>query len=160
MSTASHPSHDADAAGAEHDDVPSFRPVERLWPYAELSERHSVEELAELDPDLRAALWGEHPRPFSITVVFPSFSGEGCTKALELAQAAADYRTVGTGETLRHRVRFPSRAAGPLRELYQLVYHLDGCEVLVDERPVPYARELWLPLLWLVAMRGDPSPDE
>ncbi len=42
-----------------------------------------------------------------------------------------------------------------MRELYQLVSHLDACEILVDERLVPYARELWLPLLWLVLLRGD-----
>jgi hypothetical protein len=25
--------------------------------------------------------------------------------------------------------------------------------VLIDDRPVPYARELWLPLVWLVLAR-------
>jgi hypothetical protein len=159
MSATSHSDHHAAEAESERDHVPTFRPVERLWPYADLSERHSVEELAELDPDLRAALWGERPGPFSVTVVFPSFDGERYAKALNLARAAADYRTVGAGESLRHRARFPSRAAATLRELYELVYHLDGCEVLVDDRPMPYARELWLPLLWLVAMRGEPIPD-
>ena len=37
-----------------------------------------------------------------------------------------------------------------MRELFQIVGTLDACEVLVDERPVPYARELWLPLVWLL----------
>jgi hypothetical protein len=26
-------------------------------------------------------------------------------------------------------------------------------EVLIDDRPVPYARELWLPLLWYLLPR-------
>jgi len=25
-----------------------------------------------------------------------------------------------------------------------------GLEVLVDDQPVPYAKELWLPLVWLL----------
>jgi hypothetical protein len=25
--------------------------------------------------------------------------------------------------------------------------------VLVDDRPVPFARELWLPLLWILTLR-------
>ena len=30
---------------------PSYRPAERFWPYADLSEQPSDEELAALDPD-------------------------------------------------------------------------------------------------------------
>ena len=37
-----------------------------------------------------------------------------------------------------------------LRELYELVDGVSGCEVLVDDRPLPYARELWLPLMWIL----------
>jgi len=27
-----------------------------------------------------------------------------------------------------------------------------GCEVLIDDRPVPYSRELWLPLVWFLLL--------
>lgn len=141
-------------AGAE-DSVPRVRPVERLWPYAELSEHHSPEELAALDPDLRAALFGELPRPFSLTLVFPSVETPDGERAVELAKAASAYRVTGTGERLRHRARFVSSEADRLRELYRLVSELPDCEVLVDERPVPFARELWLPLVWMVVFRGE-----
>src|SRR5204863_4827922 len=50
---------------------PKYRPLERFWPYAELPEQPSDEELASLDPDLYEALFGTRPRPFSITIVFP-----------------------------------------------------------------------------------------
>ena len=50
---------------------PKFRPLERFWPYAELSEQPTDEELASLDPDLHEALFGSTGRPFSITLVFP-----------------------------------------------------------------------------------------
>ncbi len=145
----------AEGAPDDRDTVPSLRPVERLWPYAELPELHSPEELAALDPELRAALWGERPQPFSLTVVFPVFDGANYDRAVELARSGSDYRVSGSGVHIRHRARFLSSEAGTMRELYQLVSHLDACEILVDERLVPYARELWLPLLWLVLLRGD-----
>jgi hypothetical protein len=34
--------------------------------------------------------------------------------------------------------------------LYDLVASVPESEVLVDDRPVPYARELWLPLVWFL----------
>ena len=37
-----------------------------------------------------------------------------------------------------------------LRDLFDLVGRFDATEVLVDDRPVPYARELWLPLIWFL----------
>jgi hypothetical protein len=37
-----------------------------------------------------------------------------------------------------------------LRDLFRIVDRYDACEVLVDGRPVPYARELWLPLVWFL----------
>jgi hypothetical protein len=27
---------------------------------------------------------------------------------------------------------------------------VEGVEVLVDDQPVPYAKELWLPLVWFL----------
>ena len=53
-------------------DSPKFRPTERFWPYADLPEQPTDEELASLDPDLQEALFGAKPRPFSITLVFPT----------------------------------------------------------------------------------------
>ncbi len=37
-----------------------------------------------------------------------------------------------------------------MRDLWELVGSVEGCELLVDDRPIPYARELWLPLLWFL----------
>ena len=146
---------DGDEPTEDRETVPTFRPVERLWPYAELSEHHSADELAALDPDLRAALFGEPPRPFSLTVVFPPFEGPDYDRAVDLAEGAFDYRVTGNGHQRRHRACVLSSEGDRLRELYRLVSHLQECEVLVDERPVPYARELWLPLVWLILLRGE-----
>ncbi|HUF22987.1 MAG TPA: hypothetical protein VMN81_02575 [Vicinamibacterales bacterium] len=129
---------------------PRYRPAERFWPYADLSEQPSDEELAALDPDLRAALMGAPPLPFSLTVVFPRFEGDGYARAVEVARAAADYREMGAGPGFRHRARFFSGDAARLRDLYELVGGVEGTEVLIDDKPVPYARELWLPLVWFL----------
>ena len=111
-----------------------------------------AEELAALDPDLRDALFGPEDRPFSVTLSFPRFEGEDYEHALACARDAAEYREVGDGATLRHRARyFPDDAAG-LKKLFEIVSRHE-CEVLVDDRPVPFARELWLPLLWFLIPR-------
>ena len=40
-----------------------------------------------------------------------------------------------------------------LRDVFQIVGPSDATEVLIDDRPVPYARELWLPLVWFLLPR-------
>ncbi|MGH2670665.1 MAG: hypothetical protein ACRD1S_10340, partial [Vicinamibacterales bacterium] len=129
---------------------PATRPLDRFWPYVDVPETPTDEELAALDPDLRAALFGTPPGPFSFTLVFPTFDGPGYDRAVALARASAEYRETGSGASFRHRARYLPSDASTLRELFQIVGPLDACEVLVDDRPVPYARELWLPLVWLL----------
>ena len=130
--------------------VPDYRPVERFWPYVELPETPTDEELARLDPELAEALFGRSPLPFSISLEFPAFEGPDYARALQLARDSAEYREVGSGPALRHRARFFPQDALKLRDLFDLVGRFDACEVLVDDRPVPYARELWLPLIWFL----------
>lgn len=133
--------------------TPTRRPLERFWPYVELTEEPSAEELAAIDPDLHAALFGPRNLPFSFTLVFPDVEGDTAADVQAKAEAAAEYRVVGIGADRRHRVRFFSADVAALRDLYALVGHLPGSEVLIDDRPVPFARELWLPLLWFQLLR-------
>ena len=134
-------------------DPPRYRPLERFWPYAELPEQPTNEELAALDPDLREALFGQEARPFSITLVFPPLDGPDFGRALERARASAEFREVGAGAARRYRARFWSSDAIKLRDLFQIVGGSDATDVLIDDRPVPYARELWLPLVWFLIPR-------
>jgi hypothetical protein len=132
-------------------DTPSHRPVERFWPYAELSEAPSDEELAQLHPELRDALFGAPVLPFSISLVFRAPDGDPGARALELARRADEYTNVVSSGVERHRARFfPGTRPADLRDLYELVGGEPDTEVLIDDRPVPYARELWLPLVWLL----------
>ena len=134
-------------------DPPKYRPTERFWPYAELPEQPTDEELAAIDPDLHEALFGARPRPFSITLVFPPLDLPDFDRALALARGSAEFREIGSGASRRYRARFWSSDATRLRELFQIVGPSDATEVLIDDRPVPYARELWLPLVWFLLPR-------
>jgi hypothetical protein len=129
---------------------PKYRPLERFWPYADLPEQPTEEELAALDPDLQEALFGARPRPFSITLVFPTLDTPQFDRALDLARASAEFREIGSGPARRYRARFFSTDAAKLRDLFEIVGGFHATEVLIDDRPVPYARELWLPLVWFL----------
>jgi len=134
-------------------DQPKQRPAERFWPYADLPEQPTDDELASLDPDLHEALFGTRPRPFSITLVFPTLDVPEFPRALELARRSAEYRETGAGAARRHRARFWSSDPILLRDLFEIVGGSDATEVLIDDRPVPFARELWLPLVWFLIPR-------
>ena len=141
-----------DTADTGHKAAPKSRPTDSFWPYVEPAEQPSAEELAALDPDLRDALFGPEERPFSVTLSFSRFEGDDYAQAVECARGAAEYREIGNGDTLRHRARYyPDDAAG-LKKLFELVSRHE-CDVLVDDRPVPFARELWLPMLWFLIPR-------
>jgi hypothetical protein len=85
--------------------------------------------------------------------VFPVVDDHEFAASVEQARQSAEYRETGAGAQRRIRARFPSSDALRLRDLFHIVGRFDGTEVLIDDRPVPYARELWLPLVWLMIPR-------
>ena len=131
-------------------ETPPYRPLERFWPYLDIAEQPTDEEVASLDPALAEALFGTPRRPFSVSIEFPVFDGTDYPRAVEMARASAEYRELGSGAALRHRARFFPQDAVRLRALFEVVGRLDACDVLIDDRPLPYARELWLPLVWFL----------
>lgn len=143
----------AEPRPGDHPSELKYRPLKRFWPYVELPEQPTEEELAALDPDLHEALFGRRDRPFSITLVFPPFEGPGYERALALTRESAEWREVGQGPSRRVRARFLPSDAGRLHELFEIVSSLPETEVLIDDRPVPYARELWLPLVWFLLIK-------
>lgn len=150
MSKASPPSTESPAK----DETVEYRPSDRFWPYVDVPETPTDEELALVDPDLRDILLGDSTvRSFSVTLVFAPFEGEEWARALTFARGATEYRVTGEGDVLRHRARFVPGQARELRSLFELVGPHPGTEVLIDDRPMPYARELWLPLFWYL-IRG------
>src|SRR3954469_8206804 len=95
--------------------VPDYRPIERFWPYVDLPEQPSDEELAALNPELSEALFGTPKLPFSVSLDFPVFDGADYERALAMARMSAEYRTLGHGPQLRHRARFYPKDAEALR---------------------------------------------
>src|SRR5687768_12804422 len=101
--------------------VPDYRPIERFWPYVDLPEQPTDEELANLNPELAAALFGRPPLPFSVSLEFPRFDGPEYDRAVRLARASSEYRELGQGAALRHRARFFPQDAINLRDLFEIV---------------------------------------
>ena len=131
-----------------------YRPSDRFWPYVEVPEEPSDEELALLNPELRSIVLGTPSElPFSVTVVFSRFDGPDYERAVELARDSSEYHVSETGVLTQHRARFFPGEVLKLKALFELVGPLDSCEVLVDDRRIPYARELWLPLFWFLIHR-------
>ena len=92
-------------------------------------------------------------RPFSITIVFPPLDVPEFPRALDIARQSAEFRETGAGAERRYRARFWSSDAPRLRDLFEIVGGSDATDVLIDDRAVPYARELWLPLVWFLIPR-------
>jgi hypothetical protein len=49
-----------------------------------------------------------------------------------------------------HRAEFGAAGVARMRALFARVGERPGTEVLMDGKRVPYARELWLPLFWIL----------
>ena len=127
---------------------PKVRPLERFWPYADLPENLSVDELAALDPDLHDALFDARPdRPFSITLVFGRLDVPDFPRVLDLARQSPGFRQTGAGAQARYHARFLVGDAARLRDVFNVVGRSPATEILVDGQPLPYARELWMPLV-------------
>jgi len=69
-------------------------------------------------------------------------------RGVAMAQGAPKYWIDGEGRHLRHFARFEIQDASRLFELYQVVGDLPDGEVLIYDLPLPFARDLWLPLFW------------
>ena len=114
---------------------PKVRPLERLWPYVDLPENVSVEE--EAAPD----------RPFSITLVFAHLDAPDFPRALDIARQSPGFRETGAGAARRYRARFLAADAARLRDVFNVVGRWPDTDILVDDQPVPYGREFWIPLV-------------
>jgi len=92
---------------------------------------------------------GRRPRPFRMGLVFDDFAGPDAERAVALARRADVYRHDAGADPPTHTASFATRGAGLLRDLFQIVGQRSGTEVLLDDKKVPYAREIWLPLFWI-----------
>ncbi len=107
-------------------------------------------DISQLSDELAELLYpGRRPRPFRITIRFEAFAGADYERAVALARLSPVYGEQLSPDGTRHRAAFDAGAARTLHELFELVRGRPGTELLVDEKRVPYAHELWLPLFWI-----------
>lgn len=93
-----------------------------------------------------------HPRTqaksFKITVEFGYKSSNKYEQAVDLARRMPTYTEEGEGEWIRHSATYSPKDVEELFQLFNLVHEWDTTEVLVNHKKLPYAHQLWLPLMW------------
>jgi hypothetical protein len=92
---------------------------------------------------------GRRKRPFRLGLVFDAFEGPSFARALEIARRSPVYKEIAEGDRRRHHAAFDAGAAADFRDLFEIVGQQPGTDVLVDNKKVPYARELWVPLFFI-----------
>lgn len=92
-------------------------------------------------------------KAFKITVVFTPRSHPNYKKAVEAARKNPTYTEEGSGEFIRHSATFTPEEVDELFELFNLVHEWDSTEILVNHRNLPYAHQLWLPLMWFYRIK-------
>jgi hypothetical protein len=109
------------------------------------------DDISHLSDEMADVLYpGRRPRPFRMGVVFQDVPGAAGDKARALARAADVYKEEPGRDGPAHRAEFGTGSAARLRDLFLQVGDRPGTEVLVDGKRVPCARELWLPLFWIL----------
>jgi hypothetical protein len=108
-------------------------------------------DISHLSDEMAEVLYpGRRPRPFRMGLVFELPAGDAGARALALARASDAYAEEPGRAGPLHRAEFGTGSAAALRDLFALVGERAETEVLVDGKRVPYARELWLPLFWML----------
>ncbi len=92
-------------------------------------------------------------KEFKITLVFGHKLSPNYEKAVELAKKNPAYKEEGSGEWVRHSATYTPTEVDDLFALFNLVHEWDTTEVLVNHKRIPYAHQLWLPLMWFYRIR-------
>src|SRR5260370_16303824 len=111
----------------------------RLIPQEEPDISHLSDEMA----DILYPRW--RTRPYRMGISFEAFVGEDYARAVELARRSSTYREVPGPDGPTPHAAFEATAAPVLRDLYHLVAHRPGTQVLVDVKSAPYPPDPCLP---------------
>jgi hypothetical protein len=108
------------------------------------------EDISHLSDEMADILYpGRRKRPFRMGIAFDAFSGPDFERAIALARQSSIYKETAEDGRPRHHTGFEASQAEIFRDLYQIVGHRPGTDVLVDNKKVPYAREIWMPLYFI-----------
>jgi hypothetical protein len=112
-----------------------------------MSDLASEEKLAEiLQPSSQA-------KEFKITIVFGVKAASNYERAVALARRNPTYAEERSGEWVRHSATYTPPDVEDLFTLFNLVCSWDDTEVLINNRDLPYATSLWLPLMWFYRIK-------
>ena len=107
-------------------------------------------DISSLSDEMAELLYpGRRPRPFRVGLRFDKFEGPGLAPALELARKSPEFRETVGGEGPEYHAAFEAKDARTLRDLFEIVKERPDLEVRIDGKQLPYAHELWLPLVWM-----------
>lgn len=90
---------------------------------------------------------------FKITVEFGYKPSPHYKKAVQLAKRSPTYREEGEGEWIRHSATYTPSEVDELFALFTLVHQWETTEILVNHKRIPYAHQLWLPLMWFYRIK-------
>ena len=119
--------------------------IERLPEIVERPEK----DISHLSPAMVEILYPDRAsREFSFTVVFGPSEDPAYPEAVQIAERAPRYRQEGADRWLRHFATYKLDHVEELHKLISIVSEHPSCDILVNDKKVPYARELWLPFFW------------
>jgi hypothetical protein len=108
------------------------------------------QDISQLSDEMADLLYpGRRPRPFRIGVRFDRFEGPGLEPALALARQSPVYREEPGRDGPSYHAAFEASAARTLLRLFEIVKERPDLELRIDGKKLPYAHELWLPLVWM-----------
>ena len=108
------------------------------------------QDISHLSDEMADILYpGRRSRPFRMGISFEAFEGPEYVRALELAKSSPVYKESSDFGRLRHFAAYDVAGAEIFRNLFLIVGQRPGTDVLVDNKKVPYARELWMPLYFI-----------
>jgi hypothetical protein len=108
------------------------------------------QDISQLSDEMADLLYpGRRPRPFRIGLRFLRFEGPGLEPALALARQSPVYREEPGRDGVSYHAAFDAGAARTLLGLFEIVKERPDLELRIDGKKLPYAHELWLPLVWM-----------
>jgi hypothetical protein len=92
-------------------------------------------------------------KTFRITMIFGYRMTPEYKKAVALAKRNPTYKEEGEGEWIRHSAVYTPAEVEELFQLFNLVHDWETTEILVNHKRLPYAHQLWLPLMWFYRIK-------
>lgn len=108
------------------------------------------QDISQLSDEMAELLYpGRRPRPFRVGLRFEHFLGPGLEPALALARRSPVFREEAGRDGPVYHAAFDAGDARTLRDLYEIVKERPDLELRIDGKQLPYAHELWLPLVFM-----------